>query len=391
MPLLWRAKVRRDLNWSMHDELQDPWRSRHLWHFQPVRDLLVVVVAAAALTAAYWLRSVVGPILVALLLAYLFDPFIEFMERRARIPRSAAILVLLAVGISLVAGLVLWLVPLLAQQASGLAQQIPRYVQTLAEQHDWDLGGYETQLRQAADRLQYDPLAVASSLWRGTSTAFGFLGGVIGTTTYSLAVTFLVPVYVFHFALHYPGAVQRLATYLPSSRREETLRVLREIHQIVSAFFRQRLFIALLMTAMFALGWSPPLTDVPYWLLLAVFTGLLSLVPYAAGLGWLLALALVFLNLLSREELTTWNWVVGLGGPTLVYGVVQFIEGWWLTPWLQGKSLGFDAVTVLIVLFLGGAAAGVMGLILAVPVAACGKILFQEVLRPRLLKWADTH
>lgn len=67
----------------------------------------------------------------------------------------------------------------------------------------------------------------------------------------------------------------------------------------------------------------------------------------------------------------------------------QFLEGWILTPWLQSTSLDLNAVTVLIAVLVGGTLGGLYGLILAVPVTACGKILLKELALPRLAAWAD--
>ncbi len=74
--------------------------------------------------------------------------------------------------------------------------------------------------------------------------------------------------------------------------------------------------------------------------------------------------------------------------PSLAYLVVQFIESWLLTPWIQSQSMDMNAVTVLIVVFIGGALGGFYGLLLAIPVAACLKILVQELLLPRLARRA---
>jgi predicted PurR-regulated permease PerM len=77
--------------------------------------------------------------------------------------------------------------------------------------------------------------------------------------------------------------------------------------------------------------------------------------------------------------------------PSLVYGVVQFLDGWILTPWVQSGQTNMSAATVLIVVFIGGAAAGLWGMLFAIPVAACIKILVDEFVLPRLRGWAATH
>ena len=71
-------------------------------------------------------------------------------------------------------------------------------------------------------------------------------------------------------------------------------------------------------------------------------------------------------------------------GPTLVYGVGQGLDAWVIEPVVQGQATDLDALTVLLVVLAGGAVAGLLGLLLAIPVAACIKILWHEVAGPRL-------
>ena len=74
--------------------------------------------------------------------------------------------------------------------------------------------------------------------------------------------------------------------------------------------------------------------------------------------------------------------------PVGAYCVVQLLEGWLLTPWIQSQSMEMSAVTILIVLMIGGSLAGVYGLLLAIPITGCVKILIEEFLAPKLDKWA---
>jgi predicted PurR-regulated permease PerM len=128
-------------------------------------------------------------------------------------------------------------------------------------------------------------------------------------------------------------------------------------------------------------GWA--LTGVRYWFILGLITGVLTIIPYASLVGWPLAILLKYLDGFSSgadgfDMMTVVVW------PSVAYLVVQFIESWLLTPWVQSQSMEMSAVTVLIVVFIGGALGGFYGLLLAIPVAACLKILLQELLLPRL-------
>jgi len=123
---------------------------------------------------------------------------------------------------------------------------------------------------------------------------------------------------------------------------------------------------------------------VPYWFLLGIGTGVLSLIPYAATLGWPMAVFMKYLEVSTSQSLASVDWMAVAFWPSLVYGVVQILEGWVLTPWIQRQSTDLSAVTILLVVLIGGALAGVYGLIVAIPLTACLKILLKELLVPTI-------
>jgi predicted PurR-regulated permease PerM len=163
----------------------------------------------------------------------------------------------------------------------------------------------------------------------------------------------LVPVYLFFFAWRFPDIVGWFARFVPASRRARVAHLKRRIDDIVAAFFRARFLICVIMSALFAFGWT--LVGVPYALLLGLITGFLSLVPFASFLGWPLALMLKYLE--ATPEPQSFSWMAILVWPSLVYLVVQFIEAWVLTPLVHRGSANLSAVTILIVVFIGCALA----------------------------------
>jgi len=158
---------------------------------------------------------------------------------------------------------------------------------------------------------------------------------------------------------------------------------------VVSAYFRERLIISAIMAGMFWIGWW--ICGVPYALILGLAAGALSLIPYVGGVVWPLAILLSYLDRTTGPNPVGFSlWAVVIW-PSVVYGVVQFIEGWILTPYIQGKSMELNPVSILVVVFIGGAVGGLYGMILCIPFAACVKILLHEVALPRMRRWAETH
>ena len=66
-------------------------------------------------------------------------------------------------------------------------------------------------------------------------------------------------------------------------------------------------------------------------------------------------------------------------------------DDWVLTPWLQGRELDMSFVTIILAVLIGGAVAGLLGMLLAVPSAACVRIYWTEVVKPKLARYAEWH
>ena len=359
----------------------NPCADRHLWEITPIRDLLWTGGIAFLLWFGYYLRGVFTPILIALLLAYLCNPLIRQAEKQWKIPRPVSISIVLLLAALVLGGFVTWLGPLLAEQIQSLAERVPGYLQSIAQQYNLSLGDFSKPLSTIATSLKEDPLSILNPIFSSTGQAFGVMGAVIGTTSAILLALALVPIYFFFFAWQFDSALTELKRYVPLAYRSRVRRITHRMDMAVSGFFRGRLTIALGSGILYSLGWA--LTGIRYWFLLGLITGILTIIPYASLIGWPLAIVLKYLDVLSGagsfELLTIIVW------PSLAYLVVQFIESWLLTPWVQSQSMDMNAVTVLIVVFIGGALGGFYGLLLAIPVAACLKILAQELIVPRLV------
>ncbi len=360
---------------------------RHLWEITPVRDLMWLGGILFLLWFGYYLRGVFTPVLIALLLAYLVNPLIRRAETGWRIPRPVTISIVLFLSALMLGGLVTWLGPLLAEQVQSFAERVPGYLQSIAEQYHVTLGDFSEPLSRIATSLRDDPLSILNPIFSGTGQAFGVLGAVIGTTADVTLALVLIPIYFFFFAWQFDSALAQLRRYIPANYRPRARLIVQRMDHAVSGFFRGRLTIALASAVLYSLGWA--LTGIRYWFLLGLITGVLTIIPYASLIGWPLAILLKYLD----------GFTSGTGGfdlmtvviwPSVAYLAVQFIESWLLTPWVQSQSMEMNAVTVLIVIFIGGALGGFYGLLLAIPLAACIKILLQELVLPQLERKAAT-
>jgi predicted PurR-regulated permease PerM len=371
----------------------------HLWQIAAVRDAFWIGLGVALLLFTYYLRSIFTPVLIGLVLAYIFNPLICNLERRWRVPRVVVISVLLGFLLVLLLGIVAWVVPMLVSQTVTLIGNIPGYVakvMTYLEEEHIIRPGTFTGVRSLATLPQTTPQDLMQMIYSGTSQAFGYIGTVIEATTYVALVMMLIPIYFFSFAWNFEAIVQNVKANIPGPHRERVLEIIGQMDQAVSGFFRGRLTVAFVMSAVFMLGWY--WAGVPYWFLLGILAAVLNIVPYLVVLAWPLAILLKWLGApavanaaqaaATQPAVPDWDWIWIFAGPTIAYLVAQFLDNWLVTPIIQARSSNLSAVTIMVVVLVGGAVAGLYGLILAIPVAACLKILAKEVLLPHMQAWA---
>jgi len=358
---------------------------RHLWEIPATRDLIILISVALSVWLLFRLREIFVPLLIAFVLAYIFNPLVTWLERKWHWPRALTVSLLLAIVVLGCSALAAWLAPLLVGQIADLARRLPDYLRTLAANYNVDI----TQLEEIIRQYQVNPQQVLAQVFKTTGRAVGFVAAVFGVATYLLFSITLVLIYFFFLCWGFNSALYSLAKYFPASRKERILEILSRMDKAIGQFLRGRLLIAIIMGSLVSAGWL--LAGVPYWFFLGMVTGLLNIVPYLSVMTWPVAILLKYVDALTAgagQELDFLSLVVW---PSAVYIAVQVLDNWVLTPWIQSGQTNLNAATIIIVVFIGAALAGVMGMLLAIPLASCIKILLDEVFLPRLRRWASEH
>ena len=216
----------------------------------------------------------------------------------------------------------------------------------------------------------------------GARTVRRVLGGVIELGF----LAFLIPFYFFFFSISYPAVARFARSLLPESGRPRTVELLKKMDGVVAGFVRGRIVIALIMGVMLAVGWA--VCGLPHSIMLGLVVGVFCAIPYLGLIGVPVAVALLAFGELGGQQAgDAMAWWQILLWPTLVFAIVQLIEGYALTPLIAGKATGLDPVTILVALLAGGSIMGVYGMLLAIPLVACLKIFITDVVLPRVRAW----
>lgn len=402
---------------------------KHLWEIQAIRDVLLLAGGLSLLWLGYALSSITIPLLMALLLAYLVEPLVEGLGQRG-VSRSRAAAWFVGLFGVLVVGLLALVLPLIVGQTlrlvddvesgdmqrrvlrveSILPEQAAAPLQRLAmllpgeatldaqsdlvategevQSTDADADSLEMQIQRIVQQelaSQSDDAVLQQEGLRAAGAALTSAWSVLVAIVDAGFLLFLIPFYFYFLVLWYPEVVRFGAQLVPRDNREAIFSLLQEMDDVVSGFVRGRLLVSFIMGLMFSVGWW--LVDVPYAFVLGMTTGALSTVPFVGGLGAPIAIGLAVLARLELPEVERAAWWMPVVLPAAVFALVSAIEGWVLLPLIAGRATRLDPVTIVVAVLAGGALLGVYGMLLAIPLAACLKILVIRVVLPRLRAW----
>lgn len=324
-------------------------------------------------------EAVLVPVLFALLIAYLLDPLVDRFEERGW-SRSATILGLLAVGAGGVALFLLFLYPTVAHQVRVVSEGVPSLIQRIdADLLPWLESSFNLEVPDswsAALTTYGDTLrAQVPTLTRTASSALGQLWTRITVLLASAINLVMIPVFTFYFLRDFDRMRLALVEYIPEANRELILDRIVKMDEVVGAWFRGQVEVALILAGLYALGlavvfgWSG--IGVGAGLAIGLLAGVLNIIPYFGFvIGFSLSVLMVLLD---------WSGVGPLVGVLAVFAIVQTLEGYVITPRIVGEKVGLSPVTVIIALLLGGEILGLVGILLALPVAGIVRVLWPDV------------
>ncbi|MFI6538048.1 AI-2E family transporter [Nonomuraea sp. NPDC050547] len=327
--------------------------------FTAALGVLTAWMLVQALTAA---ASMIILIVVSLFLAVGLDPAVRWLQQRG-LPRWAAISVVFAGVIAFFAGFGLAVVPALSQQAGQFIDQVPAYVEQL--QNNPQIRDLD-QRYGLLERLQ--TYLTSGDLGR---QVFGGLLGVAGVLVSAVFSALTVLILTLYFLASLRSVTRTGYRLVPRSRRARVQLLGDEILNRVGGYVAGNLIISFIagVTSFFFLS----IAGVPYALPLSLIVAITDLIPLiGAGIGAAVAtLVALFVS-------------VPVAIATLVFFVVyQQIENYLIAPRVMKSSVDVPAATTIVAALIGGALLGVVGALLAIPVAAAVQLIVGEVVFPR--------
>ena len=340
-------------------------------HDQTLKRIFILAGIGLLLWVLYLLKPVVVPFIAAFLIAYLFSPIVEKLDRF--LPRWLAISTV-CIGIGVIVTWAVWfLVPLVWKQLMYARDSIPAGIhwinsnflpwvsQTFNVEHmeiDTDqlskvVMDY-VQTNYSADSVQSVALKIAQS-----GLNFIQIGGIV----------VLIPIISFYFMLDWNRMLQSMEDLIPNQYKKNILKIVSECHSVLGAFVKGQFLVMILLGIIYAAGLQ--LIGLEVGLIIGMVAGLCSIIPYLGfGVGIVTAVIACFFQFgMDPKHLLM---------VLAVFGVGQLVEGYILQPFLLGDKIGLSPVAVVFAVLAGAQLGGFVGMLIALPVAAVIVVLLKH-------------
>jgi predicted PurR-regulated permease PerM len=304
-------------------------------------------------------------VMVALFLALALNPAVEYLQRRG-LGRAMAVGAVYVVTLAFFALLGLVFIPPLVDQISKLVDALPGLVDDLTRGHG-PLGFLERKY-EVVERVRSATQGQdAAGLLGQAGSALTAVKGIAATVIGAIIIAFLT----FFMLLEGPEWRRRCTELIPEPHRDAVERIGAGVYRAVGGFVTGNL-VASLLAGLFATI-IMLVTGVPYAVPLGLFVAIIELVPYV---GPLVATVVV-----TAVALT-----VGVTSALVALGLLlayHAIEGHTLRPFLYGRAVKLSPLAVLVAILLGTEIAGILGALIAIPVAGSIQVIIQELVRRR--------
>ena len=327
----------------------------------------------ALLWVAVQLEVLLGPVVLAVAMIYVLNPVVHLLARWGA-PRWVAVLGAFLALVGVIALLGALVIPSITDQARELTSDFPN----IFDESAMELEGTLENLGFTVDLWDYDRLQEFLSDPENQDVLVSAVTDRIGAVTSgifeAILVFFVAPVLAFYILLDLPRIRDESVGLVPARAQDEVLHVTRNVGSAVGGFLRGQVLVALIVGVLTSVGFL--IIGLQFWLIIGMIAGVLNIVPFVGpwvggGLGFMVGLV--------------------TGSPTtailaaVVALIVQQIDNNFVSPQVLRATVHLHPAVVILVLILGGAIAGLWGVLLAVPVTAGVKIVVGHLWRTRVL------
>jgi predicted PurR-regulated permease PerM len=339
------------------------------------RVFLVLAASGVVLWILWSARGAMLPFFIGLVIAYLLAPLVNIVQSifpgrgwigRAR--RTMAVLIVYALAVGSIVGLVFTVGPPIANETYELIEDLPRYVQTLHDESAYWWRQYEENVpgdirREIERNLDQIESLIGSAVRAALTTTFGTVRRVVGLIL-GLA---LLPLWLFYVLKDQRKAAAHFYSLWPPALRNDVRNIVAIADKVLGAYIRGQLFLGFVVGSVTFIGLY--VLDVRQAVALAVLAGIFEMVPILGPWISFIAAAIV---VLATDPGKIW-------AVAILFFMIQQLENTFLVPKVQGTVVDMNPALIILLLVVGGASFGFVGIVVIVPLAAIARNVFRYV------------
>jgi len=307
-----------------------------------------VILILLGLGFLYLIRDILIIVFVAVIIAAAINGPVSWLQRR-KVPRILGVIFIYLLALLLLALIVTLIFPTLAEQIRELTNNFPEFMNKVGLSVNELWGKYEIE-----GNLQNLLYKISSRLTEATSSFFVTIIGLFG----GLFSAIIVLVISFYLAVQEKGVRKFLISLTPEDHQHYLSDLIDRIQVKIGSWLRGQLLLMLIIGCLTFIGLY--FLGVPYVLVLALIAGLFEIIPYVGPI--IAAIPAVILAFLVSPFLALMV--------VVLYVVIQQLENYVIVPQVMKKAVGLNPIVIIVVMLIGAKLAGVLGLILSVPVTA---------------------
>lgn len=315
------------------------------------RTIIFAVLFLVFLWFLYFIKDLILQLFVALLLMAILNPLVSKLSK-FRIPRAISVFIAYLVVFGVFGAALAGIIPPLIEQTTSFANNIPGYLSSLG------VGGYINE--QLTGELLSQLGSIPGQLVKVGLSVFSNVFAVI-----------TVLIFAFYLLLARDKLDDQLGFLFGEERKRELARIMDLLELRLGGWARGELTLMVLVGVSNYIGLM--ILGIPFALPLAILAGLLEIIPY---LGPVIAAIPAVIIGLSISPL------MGLGVAALAF-LIQQLENYFFVPKVMERTVGVSPIITLLALAIGFRIAGVVGVVISVPLVLTIQVLSKEYLFPR--------
>ena len=340
-----------------------------------IRGVLFVALLALFVAGINWLSAVLLPFFAAWAIAWILAPVVNFLYVRCYIrPRFVAVVLTLILAIAIAVGALWLIVPPFLDGILHIKDALLRYLQNDSG-HVVLPNWMQNLLQEWLDSLQLENKLKQGNVLQMLRTSLPHVWNVVQSTAnvvVSLASSAFALLYLVLLLADYDHYATVWLKYVPRSQRAFLEKLSNDVAHNMRGYFRGQVLVAISNGVMFSIGFW--LIGLPMPVGMGIFVGVLSFIPYIQVLGILPAALLALLQMADTGH-SFWGMMALV---IVVYIVVQVLQDTIFTPRIMGRIMGLSPAVVLLSLSVWGYIAGIIGLMVALPLTTLMLAYYQR-------------